>query len=221
MCRLPATLPWDKWYRKECMKCFPSSEETWISFAWSKGRLHWGNSLQDDDCWMMKRSLMICGVSQRTRVHRDSTWIEYVINWLWGMVSMSVYKDYRVGGIEYCVLRKIWDLEWDSNDFCALSCREVKLKDLRQGTGLIRCEIFITCSRLKGRMEVEKLEACTTFRRLSLTYRQEIRRSDMAVGLKKVGKTFRDSPPKGGLIELSDWAWGRGRGQGWLMTRWF
>lgn len=55
-------------------------------------------------------------------------------------------------------------------------------------------------------MEVEKLEACTTFRRLLLTYRQEIRRSDMAVGLKKVGKTFRDSPPKGGLIELSDWA---------------
>ena len=93
------------------MKCFPSSEEIWISFAWSKGRLHRGDSLQDDDRWMVKRSLMVCGVPQRTRVYKDSTWIEYVISWLWGMVSMSICKDYRVGGIGYCVLRKIWDLE--------------------------------------------------------------------------------------------------------------
>lgn len=71
---------------------------------------------------------------------------------------------------------------------------------------MIRCEIFITCSRLKGRMEVEKLEACTPFRRLLLKYRQEIRRPNMAVGLKKVRKTFRDSSPKGRLIELSEWA---------------
>jgi len=54
---------------------------------------------------------MILGVPQRTRVYRDSTWIENVISWLWGMVSMSICKDYRVGGIGYCVLRRIWDLE--------------------------------------------------------------------------------------------------------------
>lgn len=75
---------------------------------------------------------------------------------------------------------------------------------MRQGTGMIRCEIFITCSRLKGRTEVEKLESCTPFRRLLLKHRQEIRRPDMAVGLKS-GR-LRDSSPKGGLIELSDWA---------------
>lgn len=63
---------------------------------------------------------------------------------------------------------------------------------------MIRCEIFITCSRLKGRMEVEKLESCTPFRRLSLKHRQEIRRPDMAVGLKS-GR-LRDSSPKGGLM---------------------
>lgn len=52
-------------------------------------------------------------------------------------------------------------------------------------------------------MEVERLEARTPFRRLSLKYRQKIRRPDMAIGLKKKGKAFRDSFPEGGLIELT------------------
>ena len=65
------------------------------------------------------------------------------------------------------------------------------------------CEIFIAGSSMKGRMEGERLEACTPFRRLSLKYRQAIRRPDMAIGLKKKGKPFRDSFPEGGLIELT------------------